>query len=68
MIKAIKINSCSDPMFWYRKYVGTLVPFVRDLSLEGFYLCREPDGYSNIVRITDAEIVEVESADFYKKS
>lgn len=57
-MKAIKIKRCSDQMFWYRDLVGTVVPFLRDAP--DFYMSREPAGYSNIVRKTDGEIVEVE--------
>ena len=55
---AVKIVSCSDPMMWYADLVGKNVPFVRYLLAENCILCREPAGYTNIVKIQDAEIIE----------
>ena len=60
MTKMLKIINCSDSMMWYRKKVGQLVPLVEVYS--DCYMSREPAGYKNIVKLEDAEIVEVEDA------
>jgi hypothetical protein len=55
----VKIKDCSDSMMWYRDLIGKHVPFVRYSLSDGAVMCREPDGYSNIVKIRDAEIIEL---------
>ena len=67
IVTAIKINSCSDSLLWYSGLVGKYVPFVRQLLSENCFISREQDGYTNIVRLTDAELVEVEESaiDYY---
>ena len=57
-MKALHILKCSDPLFWYKDYVGIVVPLVRVCYNE--YISREPSGYTNIVRLEDAEIIEVD--------
>lgn len=57
-MKAIKITKCSDPLLWYRDLVGAYVPFLRNTG--DTYMSREPAGYANIVRLQDAEVVEVD--------
>lgn len=55
-MKALKILSCSDPMLWYAKLIGETVPLLRIEHSE--YISREPAGYINIVKKTDAIIIE----------
>lgn len=59
--KVLKIIDCSDGQFWYADMVGKYVPYVRKHTNEGIYISREPAGYTNIVKIGDAELVELES-------
>ena len=56
-MRAIKIIKCSDPLMWYREKVGDTVQLVREY--EDCYMSREPAGYLNIVKLEDAEIVEI---------
>ncbi|MFG0552159.1 hypothetical protein [Pseudomonas sp. yb_9] len=44
-------------MLWYADKVGQLVEYIRPCP-EG-YMSREPSGHANIVRVGDAEVVEV---------
>jgi hypothetical protein len=60
-MKAIKINKCSDLRMWYYDHVGKIVPLVRIFEEE--YLTREPSGYSNIVKMYDAELVDVDPSE-----
>ena len=56
-MKALRIIECSDSMMWYDKHVGAIVPFLRiDTDC---YWSREPAGYSNIVLLQDAEVIEI---------
>lgn len=57
-MKMLKITRCTDPMMWYAKLIGSIVPLVKDYG-DGIYLSREPAGYINIVKKEDVEIVEV---------
>jgi hypothetical protein len=56
-MKALKIIRCSDPLMWYCSKVGETVLLVREY--EDCYMSREPAGYLNIVKLGDAEIVEI---------
>jgi hypothetical protein len=56
-MKALKIIQCSDPLMWYQNKVGETVQLVREY--EDCYMSREPAGYLNVVRLEDAEIVEI---------
>lgn len=51
------IVACSDPMLWYAKLVGKEVPYLGSWPAEGCHKSREPAGFINIVRMTDARIV-----------
>jgi len=53
--RQLKITGCIDPLMWYADKVGETVPFVREA--DDCFISREPAGYVNIVRKTDAEIV-----------
>ncbi len=53
----LKIIKCSDPLFWYCKLVGQILPLVREY--DDCYMSREPDGFANIVRKEDAEVIHV---------
>ena len=56
-MKALRIIQCSDGMMWYAKHVGAIIPFLRQTP-DRFW-SREPAGYSNIVLLQDAEVVEI---------
>lgn len=58
--KMLRIKKCNDPLMWYAGKVGELVPYCGQWP-EG-YASREPAGFLNIVRFTDAEIEEVPTA------
>lgn len=55
-MKVLKIKKCSDSMLWYSDLIGESVPFLREF--EDCYMSREPNGYSNVVRKEDAEVVD----------
>jgi len=59
-MKMLLIKSCHDSLMWYRDKVGEYVPYLR--TCEDCYMSREPAGFSNIVKLEDAEIVELENA------
>lgn len=61
MIKALKIIGCTDRMMWYRDHIGMCVPLLKVGHTE--YLSKEPEGYVNIVKKTDAIVVDVPSED-----
>jgi len=54
-MEKLKIIKCSDTLYWYKDLVGQLVPLLREY--EDCYMSREPDGFANIVRKEDAEVV-----------
>ena len=56
-MKALKIIRCSDPLMWYSDKVGETVQLVREY--EDCFMSREPAGYLNIVRLNDAEVIEI---------
>lgn len=56
MGKLLHITKCGDPMMWYAGMVGQNVPLVRVLT--DCYMGREPAGFSNIVKLGDAEILD----------
>ena len=56
-MRALKIVKCSDPLMWYQNKVGETVQLVRED--EDCYMSRDPAGYLNVVRLEDAEIVEI---------
>ena len=55
-MKELLIHRCPDSSMWYSHLVGERVVLVRDTGIE--YISREPDGYLNIVRYVDADVVE----------
>lgn len=57
-MRELLITQCSDSLLWYRNLVGTKVPFLR--QYEDCYMSREPSGFANIVKLTDAILVEVD--------
>ncbi len=63
MTLAIKINKCSDSLYWYNNLVGTIVPYVAESAVE--FLCREPSGYTNIVKRSDADYIMICDGDKY---
>jgi hypothetical protein len=59
-MKALLITQCSDSLMWYRNLVGSTVPFLR--QYDDCYMSREPAGYTNIIKLCDAKIVELEES------
>lgn len=55
-MKALRIIKCTDSLMWYSDMIGKCVPFLREYS--DYYMSREPAGYSNIVKLEDAEVIE----------
>lgn len=55
-MRELVITQCPDPLMWYAALINQSVPLVREEH--DCYLSREPSGCINIVRKTDAEIVE----------
>lgn len=67
-MKALLIKKCSDHFLWYSAFVGRLVPFLKEY--DDCYMSREPEGFANIVRLSDASIVDIEGenqVEFYYK-
>lgn len=56
-MKALQITDYSDPLMWYREMVGKYVPY-RSEEPDVFW-SREPAGYTNVVRKSDAVVVDV---------
>jgi len=54
--RRLKIIKSSDPHYWYTPLIGQTVPFLREY--DDCYMSREPEGFANIVRKEDAEIIE----------
>ena len=57
-IRKLLITQCNDPLMWYAGMVGQVVPLMRILTEENCFLSQEPAGYSNIVKLGDAEIIK----------
>lgn len=63
---SIKINKCSNNLYWYNRFVGCYVPFVREDR--DVYWSRELAGYLNFIQKGDATVVDVASdIVFYKE-
>lgn len=59
--QVLRIDRCPDRLMWYREHVGYLVDY-RGPDGPNFYLSREDAGYTNIVRRTDATLLELDDA------
>ena len=57
--KQLRIIQCRDSLMWYASLVGQTVPYLGTWP-EG-YRSREPAGYINVVRLHDAELIDVEA-------
>ena len=53
----LRITQCPDPMMWYAALVGKLVPFHGSWPGEG-YKSTDCGGYTNVVRFSDAEVID----------
>lgn len=62
-MKVLLIERCSDSMMWYRHCVGCYVPYLR--TEDDVYLGKELAGFANIVKLTDARVVDVDNPKFY---
>jgi len=52
----IKIVGFSDHRMWYSQYrIGDILPWVRTET--DCYISREPGGYTNIIKLSDGELV-----------
>lgn len=59
MAKELLIHQCPDPMMWYAGKVGQRVPYLGEWrDTPDVYKSREPAGYVNIVKKSDATIVD----------
>ena len=57
MKQMLMITGCSNSSFWYAGKVGAVVDY---LGLDrDEYITREPSGFVNIVKVGDAEVVDV---------
>jgi hypothetical protein len=61
MVPMLRITQCPDPLRWYARFVGHLVPQRGELAHFGLdeYLSNEPDGSSNFVQGADCQRVMV---------
>jgi len=57
MKKMLMITGCSNSSFWYAGKVGAVVDYLG--SDRGEYITREPSGFVNIVKLADAELVDI---------
>lgn len=55
-MQQLKIIKCSDNLYWYNNLIGQTVPLLREY--EDCYMSREPDGFANIIKKEDAEVVD----------
>jgi hypothetical protein len=60
-MRKLRITGCSDSSMWYAGMVGQVVELLGADRRE--YLSREPAGYVNIVKKSDAEVVCLQLAD-----
>lgn len=56
VVRHLKIHKCDDPLMWYAGDVGRLVPY-RGVWPESGWHSSQYDGYSNVVRFDDADLV-----------
>lgn len=57
MKRMLMITGCSNSSFWYAGKVGAVVDY---LGLDrDEYITREPSGFVNIIKVADAELVDV---------
>ena len=64
-MNALKIIKCDDPTMWYASYVGMYVPYGG--QVDDVYWSRECEGYKNIVKQSDAEIVDITKTQYFYK-
>lgn len=57
----LRIHHCSDPQLWYARLVGQLWPWAGGIWPDDGYAVREPAGYSNVIRFTDATPEPIET-------
>lgn len=56
-MQMLRITGCSNSSYWYADKIGAVVPFI---SLDGGeWVTREPSGYVNIIKVHEAELVDV---------
>lgn len=55
-MKTLLITGCSDRLLWYSGMIGKTIPLIREYH--DCYMSREPEGYANIVKKCDAQIIE----------
>ena len=54
----VKITKTSDVLYWYSNYIGRefSVKFLDERA--GEFIVRTPEGYINIIKQTDCEVVK----------
>ncbi len=57
-VKRLLITQCPDPLMWYAVKVGQTVPYLG--SKYGTHTSREDSGFINIVKESDAEMIEAD--------
>lgn len=63
MTKELLIHSCPDSQMWYRGLVGQRVPYLGEWrDTPDVFKSREPAGFVNIVKKSDATIVDSDSS------
>ena len=61
---ALKIIKCNDSLMWYNKRVGDIVTLARHPDSDPeVYWSRDNGGYLNIIRKTDAQVVDLDMDD-----
>lgn len=56
--KMILITGCSDPLMWYKNEVGNFFALIKEY--DDCFLTREPAGFTNVVRKSDARLVTLD--------
>lgn len=51
----IKIVGCRDTQMWYKNHIGLVCGVIGEDSKD--YVVRQPEGYTNIVKKSDAEVI-----------
>lgn len=49
----VQIVACSDPMLWYKNYVGQYFEVLGQPNRTDGFPVKQPDGYRNFIRLKD---------------
>jgi hypothetical protein len=58
--RVLLITGCSDRLMWYANLIGQEVPYLGRWDNDKHYKSREPAGYVNIVKYSDAIVINKE--------